>query len=224
MPDTPQAGGNPPPDRPHVPPQQQGTPRHREPGPRQGGPPADNGAQARQSKQSNAASPKPGRSFNDRRPAPPPIPDITPAVGQPVEVYTDHSGRDPRRPDGNPPLAEPSMPATRPPTLSAFTDFHERRASATNSVDDEIRLLREHERFYLVLLLPWLLPAYSLLVLLVIVTVVAMASGLGFGLVPAAATLGAGTIISVIAHLLRAAISSHPSTRQKRRPDRPRRR
>ncbi|MFK3983094.1 hypothetical protein ACI2K4_22290 [Micromonospora sp. NPDC050397] len=211
MHNTPQAGGNPSPDRPRVPPQKHGTPRDREPGPGPGRDalPADNQVEVRKAKQSNAPSPQPRRSLNTRGQTPPSAASVGPNEEQTIEVRSGPPERGRRRPDGSPPLAQPSLPAQRPAILSTLLDFHERRANVTGSVDEEIRLLRAHEKaFWRVFIAP------ALILLLLGIVIVAKAPDLGLSLGRFMVALAIASAIGATLHLLRGWIADRRSTRK----------
>ncbi|MFJ6199101.1 hypothetical protein [Micromonospora sp. NPDC092111] len=137
-----------------------------------------------------------------------PIAYIAPVEQQAVANHTGHSEQGRRRPDGNPPLAGPSLPAQRPALLATLLDFHERRANTTGSVDEEIRLLRAHVWALLALVSPLLILALAFVFVFAF-----KASGLEATFARPLVALAATSVIGTTAYLLRAWIAGRRSRR-----------
>jgi uncharacterized membrane protein YqjE len=210
-----QACGNPSPDQPRVPYQKHRTSHDRAPYPAPSPVTAGDPARTRQAKRSNAASSKAERAVNNRRQAPPPAPWLVPADGQVIALYD--PGRTRRRRGEKPPGAANSQAAARPALPAVFLDFFERRAAATDSVDEEIRLLRA----YVLAALALVTVPLGVVVLVVLAIARAVDADALSVMLPAA--LGAGSLTGATVCLLRwwtasrAASSQHRSRRPRRR-------
>ena len=171
-------------------------------------------AHTRQAKRSNAASSKAERTVNNRRQTPPPAPGTAPADGQVIAFYD--PGRARRRRGEKPPGAANSRAAARPALPAVFLDFFERRAAATDSVDEEIRLLRAYVLATLALI------TVPLVVLVLVVLAIAYAVDTDALSVMLPAALGAGSLTGATLCLLRwwAASRAASSQDQSRRPRR----